>query len=229
MNQEITHVGDERIATSTPIDFSVVFSNCIESVGMCLVATERARALVPAPFRLVGQDEIVTSLVILGVRGEIALTGQQPTTGIFAQIGLVIAPRDATGDVNVYTCWYYTSHGGLARDLRRFGITAQHVPTIEFRSTPGGARVPLSLVVRKPGRLSFVANWWASSDSARAKMTTSIPESLVGEANLTLTTDPRSGLGQLIGGPSVDCSALQRFNTFAEASLTGGLLPLVQK
>jgi hypothetical protein len=239
MNQEIVHIDDKQMAGSMPADLSVVFSNCVEGVGIGLVATEGARALVPAPFRLAGEGEVVTPLVVLGVRGEITFAGQLPTAGIFVQIGLVIAPPDATGDVNVYTCWYYTSHAGLARSLRRFGINAQRVPEIDFHYLPSSARAPLRVIVAQPGEpplslegsvlqpgepVSFVANWWAKSESGSIKMTTSIPRSLVAEASLTLTTDPRSALGQLIGAASTDFSVLQRFNTFAHARLNVGLL-----
>jgi hypothetical protein len=241
MNREVIRMNHEQSAASMPVDLSVVFSNCVESVGMSLVATERARALIPAPFHLAGEEQGLTPLVVLAVRGEIALAGQRPTPGAFVQIGLVIAPPDGTGDVNVYTCWYYTSHAGLARSLRRFGVHAQHVPQIDFRYVPSTGRAPLSVVVAQPGEpalsldgsvgephepLSFVANWWASSDNARVKMTTSIPTSLVGEASLTLTTDPQSALGQLVGGASMDFLVLQRFNMFAHARLNVGLLAL---
>ena len=244
MNREVIPMNDEQSAASMPASLSVVFSNCVESVGMSLVATERARALVPASFHLAGEAEILTPLVVLAVRGEIALAGQRSTPGVFVQIGLVIAPPDGTGDVNVYTCWYYTSHAGLAHRLGRFGVNAQHVPQIDFRYIPSSGRASLSVVVARPGEpalsldgsagephepLSFVANWWARSGSGSVKMTTSIPKSLVGEASLTLTTDPHSALGQLLGGASIDCSVLERFNTFAQARLTVGLLAPAQK
>ena len=166
MNREVIRMNDEQSAASMPATLSVVFSNCVESVGMSLVATECARALIPAPFHLAGEEQGLTPLVVLAVRAEIALAGQRPTPGVFVQIGLVIAPPDGTGDVNVYTCWYYTSHTHLARSLGQFGVNAQYVPQIDFRYVPSSGRAPLSVVVARPGnqpsRLTAV---WASLTS----------------------------------------------------------------
>ena len=234
MNQETTLIHDTQRAASLP-GSRMTLSNCIEGVGMTMVATDAARTLVPAPFRLVGEDDSATPLVVLAVRGEIALGEHQPTTGIIAQIGLVIVPPDGTGDINVFTCWYYTSHAELARHLRHQGIDGQHVPHMNYTYGPNGVDAGFRVVVGQPGQplfsidgsvqqpreqIRFVANWWASSQGGSVKMTTRIPEAFVGEASLTLTTDLYSALGQLVGAASADFSVLQRFNAFAHAEFS---------
>ena len=61
---------------------------------------------------------------------------------------------------------------------------------------------------------SFVANWWARGVRGLLKASTSVPEGLIGEAQLGLRTNADSELGRLIGGSSLSFAVLQRFNTF---------------
>ncbi|MCU0494360.1 MAG: hypothetical protein MUD01_22455, partial [Chloroflexaceae bacterium] len=234
MSQTLFDAKYPHVGSNEPPDLHLTLANCVEGVGVGLVATEWAKALIAAPLQLVGAAEHVTPLVVLAVRGEIGVDGQRPTPGIIVQAGLMLVPPDGTGDVNVATCWYYTSNGRLAHSLRRWGIPAHHVPKLAFEYLPGQPRGTLSVEVPPPVEpplaldgsvgqpnetISFVANWWASTANGIVKMTTTIPRAVVGEASLTLTTDPCSALGTLIGGPSLEFAVLQRFNTFAAARL----------
>jgi hypothetical protein len=218
-------------------NFAVEFTDCVESIGVTLVPTERARALVPPEFHLVGEAAPVTPLVVGTARCGIAVAGQRPTVGSIAQIGLVIVPPDFTGDINNYTLWYYTTDAELANHLVRLGVGAQHVQSIAYGYVPGlaGSPVPFFVDVPRPGYPtfslsgtvtrsetpsgSFVANWWQKGRRGSVKMNTDVPAIYVGSANLTLTTDPSNELGQLIGAGSTGFPVLQQFNTFAGAQM----------
>jgi len=229
----------EQVVADGRSGFAVEFSDCVESIGVGLVPTEQARALVPAEFHLVGEGGPVTPLVVRTARCEgIAVDGHRPTAGSIVQVGVVIVPPDFTGDINNYTLWYYTSDAKLAHHLTRLGIRAQHVPTIdyEYESGSDGSPTPFFVTVPRPARPvlsldgtvvesqnpsgSFVANWWAKVDGCRVKMKTNVPEIFIGEANLTLTTTQNGPLGQLIGGTTTSFPVLQQFNTFADARMT---------
>ncbi len=217
--------------------FSVEFTDCVESIGVTLVSTERARALVPPEFHLVGEFAPVTPLVVRTARCGIAVAGQKPTVGSIAQIGLVIVPPDFTGDINNYTLWYYTTDVELANHLVRLGVGAQHVQNIAYGYVPGLANspVPFSVDVPRPGDPtfslggtvtrsevpsgSFVANWWQQGRRGSVTMNTDVPAIFVGSANLTLTTDSNNELGQLIGGGSTGFPVLQQFNAFSTAHM----------
>ena len=114
-------------------NFPVEFTDCVESIGVTLVSTARARAYVPAQFILVGEGQPVTPLVVrtASCRG-ISVTEHPPKAGEIVQVGLVIVPPDGTGDINNYTLWYYTGDAELATQLRRAGVSVQHVPTIDY-------------------------------------------------------------------------------------------------
>jgi len=218
-------------------NFAVEFSNCVESIGVTLVATDKARALVPTEFHLVGEAAPVTPLVVRTARCDIAVGGQRPNSGSITQVGLVVVPPDFTGDINNYTLWYYTTDAELANHLVRLGVGAQHVQNITYDYVPGamGNPVPVLVNVPRPGDPmfslagtvtrsevpsgSFVANWWQSGRRGSVKMNTVVPAIYIGGANLTLTTDPSNELGQLIGGGSTGFAIVQQFNTFATAHM----------
>ena len=225
----------EQVIADGPAGFAAEFSDCVESIGVGLVPTESARALVPVEFHLVGEGGPVTPLVVRTAQcGGIAVAGHRPKAGSLVQIGVVIVPPDFTGDINNYTLWYYTSDAKLAHHLTRLGVRAQHVPTIDYDYEPSSDG-SLFVAVPRPGRPalsldgtvvesenasgSFVANWWAKADGCRVKMKTNVPEIFIGEANLTLTTVPNGPLGQLIGGGSTGFPVLQQFNTFGNARM----------
>jgi hypothetical protein len=217
--------------------FAVVFTNCVESIGVTLVPTEKARTLVPPEFHLVGEAAPVTPLVVRTARCDIAVAGQAPNAGSIAQIGLVIVPPDFTGDINNYTLWYYTTDAELANHLVRLGVSAQHVQNIAYGYVPGaaGSPVPFFVNIPRPGDPtfsltgtvtrsetpsgSFVANWWQKGRSGSVKMNTDVPSIFVGSANLTLTTDSDNELGQLIGGRSTGFPVIQQFNNFLSAQM----------
>ena len=215
-------------------DFPVEFTDCVESIGVTLVSTDLARAYVPAQFILVGEGQPVTPLVVrtASCRG-ISVIGHEPKAGAIVQIGLVIVPPDGTGDINNYTLWYYSSDAELATQLRRAGLSVQHVPTIDYDyesndnslfvrvPQPGSPRLALFGTV-KPSPApagSFLANWWQQAEAGNVKMSTNVPVINIGGAGLTLTTNSNGPLGQLIGGGSTGFPLLQQFNTFTGAHM----------
>lgn len=219
-----------------PPDFGVEFRDCIESIGVGLVPTAQARALVPSEFILVGDGTPVTPIVVRTARcGRISVDGGRPRPGTIVQIGAVIAAPDFSGDINNYTLWYYTDNQELAHRLQRIGVPAQFVPTLVYDYNPRRNPSPLHVTIARPGdpplRLdgfvtasdvpagSFVANWWVKSGRRTVKMATGVPEIFIGTADLVLATRKLTDLGQLIGGDSLDFVILQQFNTFAVARM----------
>ena len=215
-------------------NFVVEFNDCVESIGVTLVPTERVRLYVPAQFILAGEGQPVTPLVVRTSHcSGIGVDGYRPRPGEIVQIGAVIVPPDGTGDINNYTLWYYTSDEKLATKLRKAGVSAQHVPTIDYNldlddnslmvrvPRPGAPRFVLSGTLQpSPNPAgSFLANWWQQVEAGGVKMSTNVPVINIGGADLTLTTDPNSPLGQLIGGSVTGFPILQQFNTFATARL----------
>ena len=222
------------VSMDHPADFPVEFTDCVESIGVTLVSTERARAYVPAQFILAGEGQPVTPLVVRTARCRgIAVNGYMPKAGEIVQIGLVIVQPDFTGDINNYTLWYYTSDAKLATQLRDAGVAAQHVPTIDYDfdtgdnslfvrvPRPGSPRLTLfGTVSPSPNPAgAFLANWWQQADAGRVKMSTQVPTINIGGADLTLMTDPSNPLGQLIGSGSIGFPIIQQFNTFTTAHM----------
>lgn len=220
-------------------DFTVEFSECVESIGVTLVPTASARAYVPNQFILAGEGQPVTPLVVRTARCGIAAIGHGPTRGEIVQIGAVIVPPDFSGDINNYTIWYYTSDLRLALRLLLAGVKAQYVPTIDYDYNPPDnsfhVRVPLPGVPRlelsgmvtpapQPAG-SFVANWWQATLGGSVKMSTNVPIIKIGGADLSLATNPHGLLGQLIGGGSTGFPIIQQFNTFATAQMRVSFAP----
>ncbi len=220
-------------------DFSVEFTDCIESIGVGLVPTAAVRASVPAEFTLAGESDPVTPVVVRTARCRgIGVDGGRARPGTIVQIGLVLVPPDFTGDINNFTLWYDTSDARLAQRLRQAGVAAQDVPGIVDAYVPAvpGDSDPLVVLVPPPARPtlavaghvtassapagSFDANWWAQAGSARIKMETDVPSIFIGTADLTLWTSPEGPLGKLLGGGVASFPVLQQFNTFALARMS---------
>lgn len=232
----MTAIGNKAtlVAQSPEPDFTVEFTDCVESIGVTLVSTSSARTYVPNQFILAGEGGPVTPLVVRTARcNEIAPEGYKPKAAEIVQIGAVIVPPDFTGDINNYTIWYSTSSEKLATQLRRTGVDVQLVPTIDYLydpmsssfsvnvPTPGEPWLTLSGTVQPSTNPagSFTANWWQATRCGVVKMGTNVPVISIGEANLFLTTDETGPLGQLTGGGSIGFPIIQQFNTFPNARM----------
>jgi len=213
-------------------NFSVDFSNCIESIGVGLVSTDSARQYVPPEFILVGEGQPVTPLVVRTARCGISVEGRGGGTGHIVQIGAVIVPPDFTGDINNYTMFYYTDDLRLALRLNVAGVFAQFDPRIVYaydNSSTLFVRVPLPgiLMLNLTGSVtpspvpagSFTANWWQKTFAGPVKMSTNVPVIFIGGADQTLSTRADGPLGQLIGGTTTGFPIIQQFNTFANAQM----------
>ena len=224
-------------ALEAPSSFAVEFAGCVESIGVGLVSTASAQALLPAGFHLVGEGQPVTPMVARTSRCEgITVDGERNKGGAVVQIGVVIVPPQPGAFIDSYALWYYTSDAKLAHHLQKAGMNAQHVPTIEYDyAASPAATQPLSVTVRKPGNPTlsltgtvtpspdpagfFIANWWNLGTAGIVKMTTNVPSIHIGGANLMLRAEAGDGLGQLLGGPSAGFVVLQQFNTFPAARM----------
>lgn len=216
-----------------PPHLTIELSDCVESVGIGLVSAERAQRLLPPGLKLLNDGQPVTPLVVLGAQCQgIAVTGAVPSAGAYVQIGLVIAPPDGTGEINIFMLWHFTTHLTLVRSLKSLGLDSQHVPNLGYDVTLGGKAGSTRITVPAPAQpalilagsitepnepISFVGNWWAKTERGLLKMNSTVPAALVSEAQLTLTTRADSALGRLIGDDTLDFAALQRFNSFKQA------------
>ncbi|MFN8495121.1 MAG: hypothetical protein U0350_46395 [Caldilineaceae bacterium] len=215
-----------------PAILTIELTDGVENVGIGLVSTERAQTLLPPPFKLANNGEPVTPLVVLAARCQgIAVTGATPTPGTFVQIGLIVAPPDGTGEINIFTLWHYTTHLTLARALKNAGLDSQHVAAIEYDVTLGGKAGSTRLTVPAPGQpplllagairepnqpVTFNGNWWAKAGNRLLKLNSVVPTATFSEAALTLTTRVTNPLGHLIGGETLNFAILQRLNTFPQ-------------
>lgn len=234
----VTTINGNGTAHNNFTDFSVDFTNCVESIGVGLVPTANAQAHVPSEFILVGAGQPVTPLVVRTSRCSISVNGHNSGVGEIVQIGAVIVPPDGTGDINNYTMFYYTSDLRLALRLLLAGVNAQFVPTIDYHKGNDNSfsvRVPLpgiprfavnGTVIPSPNPAgSFIANWWQKTYQGNVKMKTEVPVIKIGGANLTLTTNANNPLGQLTGGNTLGFPVIQQFNTFANAQMNVNTQP----
>ncbi len=170
------------------------------------------------------------------------MDGHRGKVGTVVQIGAVIVPPDFTGDINNCTLWYYTSDAKLAHELKKLGMRAQHVPTIDFEQIPSCDDGPDSFHVTVPrpakpalrldGEVTpsgtpagtFTANWRVATNRGTVKMQTFVPEIIIGGADVVLTTEANSSLSDLIGGESLSFPILQQFNVFPTAQMDVSIL-----
>lgn len=212
--------------------FQVQFTDCVESIGVGLVPTENVEELLPPNIIPVGSGTPFTPLVVRTSRGKISVNGRRARTGNIVQIGAVIVPPDFTGDINNYTLFYYTDDLQLALRLVLAGVHAQYVPTLQYQigndgsflvrvPAPGKPRLQLEGdITPPPGPAgSFLANWWQQSPCGLVKMSTNVPAISIGGANLILSTNANSTLGEIAGGSTLAFPLVQQFNTFANATM----------
>lgn len=222
--------------------FSLSLTNVVETIGLDLVPTDEADALVPEEFVLAGEGGPVTPIVVRTSHADgISVNGGTPTPGSVVQVGLAVVPPDGTGDVNSYTLWYYTDHALLAYKLLQAGFLVQYVPSLDYDLAFSGGVGDIHVSVPFPGypRLvvdgtvatpsgppaPFVANWWVSTWRGPVKQSTAISNLFFGGADATLETRAQNPLGALIGGSTAEFSVLDSYNEFPTADVTVGLSP----
>jgi hypothetical protein len=221
------------------VPFGVEFKGCVESIGVALAPTENVVALTPPGFIPVGIGTPTSPIVVRTADcAGISVDGGKSKPGSVVQIGAVIVPPAFTGeDIDNYTFWYYTSDEKLAHRLRKAGVSAQHVETIDYVLGPGTSGVPnhLAVVVPRPGDPRFAvagtvassvapsgafrAAWWQKTAAGNVRMDTTVPVIAIGAADLTLATRPDNALGALIGATTLGFPILQQFNVFVGAHM----------
>jgi len=205
----------------------------------CAVAAAAAAIALVAPYAAVSPVVVRTA----DCQG-IAVDGRKAKPGSIVQIGAVIVPPDFQGDINNYAFWYYTTDEKLAQRLQDLGLAAQYVEPLRYDLDPALPDVPndLSVVVPRPGSPrfmldgtvvptttpsgSFEAIWWSKTSAGTIRMDTLVPVIATSlNADVTLTTDPASALGQLIGGATLPFVAIQQFNLFGAAHMAVTTVP----
>ena len=186
------------------LPLTVVFRDCIESIGVALVATESARALTPAGFVLVGEGQPVTPLVVRTSRcRDVSVDGHGAEPGAIVQIGAVIVPPDFTGDINNYTFWYETSSPRARsrapghrrprparRDHRRRLRVDGRSGALRGDGTASGRPSPLLEGTVVESRLQRARSpRLVASDRSRFRKI-AVPVILIGAADLASTTAP---------------------------------------
>ncbi len=220
-----------------PSGFSAEFSDCVESIGVALLPTSQVKDLIPCGFHVVGEGQPVTPIVVRSANCIISVDGHRSKAGTVVQIGAMIVPPDFTGDINNYTLWYYTSDPKLAHQLKKLGMRAQLVSTIDYEQIPGIGDSPDSfhIAVPRPAKPTlqldgevvpsgtpagtFTANWWVATNRGTVKMETYVPEIFIGAADIVLTAEEDSSLSDLIAGETLSFPILQQFNVFPTAQM----------
>jgi hypothetical protein len=216
-------------------DLSVDFSNCTEFAGIGFVPAANARPLVPARYVLAG-DATNALIVVRTARCDQTLVdGLRLHPGTLSQIGISLVGPDTTADINNYTLWYTTTDPLLAAGLLTKGIRAELDPSLRFVFQPSGAGGTLSVedhplfapayrllgpvVTSTAAPVVFTASWWQDSPASTSQMRTVFPAIRFGSGTITLTTDPNSALGRLVGGASLTFPALDSYNSFDTAHM----------
>jgi hypothetical protein len=225
-----------------PSDFTVEFTDCVETIGVTLLPTTQVEDLIPSGFHVVGEGLPVTPIVVRSAHCRISVDGQRARVGTILQIGAVIVPPDFTGDINNYTLWYYTSDPKLAHYLKKLGMPVLLVPTINFELIPSADDGPdaFHITVPRPGNPAlslegevipseapagtFTANWWVETNQGTVKMQTYVPEIFIGDADLVLNVEEDSSINDLIGGQTLGFPILQQFNIFPTAQMDVNIL-----
>jgi len=216
-------------------DLNVDFAGCTESAGIGFVPAEKARPLVPARYVLAG-DAANAVIVVRTVHcDQTTVGGLRSPPGSISQIGISLVGPDATADINNYTLWYTTTDPLLAAGLLAKGVKAELDPSLHITLLPSGTGGTLSVndhpllapayqlagavVTPTAAPVSFTASWWQNGLGGTSQMRTVLPAIRFSTATTTLTTDPHSALGRLIGGSSLTFPLLDSYNSFASAQM----------
>lgn len=231
-----TAAGDENLgATSAELalrPLEVSFAGCDEIASVTPVAFAKARALVPANLTLASDGTIAPFVVRVGHCSTIDVGNGPPEAGTVAQLGPSIVSPDGTGDINIYTSWYYTTSLRLALRLNLLGVPAQWSPGLDYDleggtldidvGFPAIPRFQATSAVVEPGPSSIpsTVNWWRQNGSKLTKMSTVISNAFLGVASTTLTAPPGGVLANLFGASTVSFPFLDSFNRFPAGTMT---------
>lgn len=214
----------------------VSFQDCSEVASITTISVAKARTVVPTSFTLAGDATGAPFVVRIANCNAVRIDGGAPEAGTVAQLGISVVSPDGSGDINNYTAFYYTTSSRLAKELKKRGVPAEHVPDLTYAISGSGASKTLSIDVPvdchesfhvgapivEPGTFAipFTANWWVQKGNKRTKMSTPIPSIRFGGATATLDASHFSDLRTLLGRSTTTFTLLDSFNRFASAPMT---------
>lgn len=217
--------------------FDVTFTDCTEQASLTNVPVANVRSLVPSHYALTNESSGSTVVVVrIANCKDVVVAGKDVGGGTVAQIGANLVSPDGTGNINNYTIYYSTTSKRLTRFLQRDGVPAQYVKNIDYGFTPDGKgggslaisvgkpidspyKVSAQVVVPTAAPVPYTANWWADDDRQSTRMQTPIPAIAFGGATTTLTCDPKSNLGKILGGGSITFPDFDSYNAFYSAPM----------
>ena len=227
-------VGEQQNALGGS-DLAVDFSGCTEFAGIGFVPAANARPLVPARYVLASDASNAVIVVRTAQCEQTRIAGRKSLRGTLSQIGINLVGPDSTADINNYTLWYTTTDPLLAAALLSKGVRAEPDPSLRFVLRPSSTGGTLSVkddplrapayqllgpvVTPTAAPVAFTASWWQDGLAGSSQMRTVLPAIRFSSGTMTLTTDPRSALGRLIGGASLTFPLLDSYNSFDSAHL----------
>lgn len=242
---EVPSVEDEEVASVAEAihhddcnddsnDFAVDFSNCTEFAGLGFIPLENARPLVPAEFTPTGDAENAIMVIRVANCQNVKIDNHWVGGGTVAQVGINIVPPEGDGDINNYVVFYDTDSKPLQKAMKDAGVkAARYEPDIKFKLDNDGDYLKIKVPSKADYKLEgpvvaptapavvFSANWW-SKNNGRVTVTkqgTSFPAIQFGAATMTLTAKKHGDLRDILGGPSIDFTLLDSYNTFATAHM----------
>ena len=133
--------------------FSAEYLDCDEFAGVGLVPLANVQALVPSDYTVI---EAVPGQAIFVAQGgdcrEIRVGRGRGRPGIFAQIGIGVAPPLIPGQGDFYQLAFATNRAQLAARLRALGVNARFTPRMKYEIS---ATPELTLRVPRPFGLAF--------------------------------------------------------------------------
>lgn len=223
-------VAQSAAAVTVERSFDVDFSNCTEMASLTPVPIANIRSLVPAQYGIAAEGNGVGFVVVrVASCAGVKIDGADIGGGTVAQVGVNLVSPDGSGDLDNYTLYYDTTSAVFTARLRAFGFDSRWLPGIQY--TDAGT----SLAVSVPGRgysvsgpvdpptapgIPFEADWWSAGPSSESKTATTLPSIQFSTAHMTIATQPRSELRQIIGAPTATFPIFDSYNHFAAAHMT---------
>jgi hypothetical protein len=186
---------------------------------------------VPAEYTLAGEPGPVSPLAIRTASCDHINVGWTSAPGHIVQVGALINNVDGTGFVNVYFMWWYTDNAPLAIAYQIRGVNMAYTHHIDYDYTAGALNEQVPFHVGVPGVGNnpafdingmvsegdvhtgfFQGNWWAKNRRFTVRAQSNTFDQLAGTAQYTVTTNPDSKLGKVLGGGSAFLPILPQFN-----------------
>ncbi|KYF73892.1 hypothetical protein BE11_24630 [Sorangium cellulosum] len=144
-------------AISLSPDFGARYLDCDEFAGVGLAPIATVAPLVPDDYTVI---EAAPGMAVVVAQAadcaEISVNDHLARPGVFAQLGVGVAPPTGTGDQNFYQIAFATTHPILAARLRLLGVNARYAPFMSYEITStSGPQADLAISVPRPAGLAF--------------------------------------------------------------------------